>query len=316
MQERQVTIEGDRLELPSPFLVLATQNPIDLEGTYPLPEAQIDRFLLHIAMSYPSSREEVEMLRSHGAGAPAVTAQLDAARVQELQALTTRVHVEDDLLDYVVAMTTFTRKHPRVILGAFAPRSHEVVDLAGCRVVAPPLDEVARTIADLATRLGVRPYDERSGEGDARYALLRATRDRSTQVTLVLARRGAHGIADLAKALRAAHPEVRGVIENLQPSKGNALVGVVEPDLLLDGTEDFLHQPYRAHLVPGLDEICGLRMKGLLGCALSGAGPSILVFYERGYEHVCQSVQHVFTAHGKDSEVILTDLATRGYELS
>jgi len=80
--------------------------------------------------------------------------------------------------------------------------------------------------------------------------------------------------------------------------------------------EDRLHQPYRAHLVPGLDEICGLRMKGLLGCALSGAGPSILVFYERGYEHVCQSVQHVFTAHGKDSEVILTDLATRGYELS
>jgi homoserine kinase len=80
--------------------------------------------------------------------------------------------------------------------------------------------------------------------------------------------------------------------------------------------EDRLHQPYRAPLVPGLNEIIGLRMKGLLGCALSGAGPSILVFYERGYEHVCQSVQHVFTAHGKDSEVMLTDLATSGYELS
>jgi homoserine kinase len=80
--------------------------------------------------------------------------------------------------------------------------------------------------------------------------------------------------------------------------------------------EDRLHQPYRAPLVPGLDEIIGLRMKGLLGCALSGAGPSILVFYQRGYEHVCQSVQHVFTAHGKDSEVMLTELATSGYELS
>jgi homoserine kinase len=80
--------------------------------------------------------------------------------------------------------------------------------------------------------------------------------------------------------------------------------------------EDRLHQPYRAALVPGLDEIIGLRMKGLLGCALSGAGPSILVFYQRGYEHVCQSVQHVFTAHGKDSEVMLTELATSGYELS
>ena len=80
--------------------------------------------------------------------------------------------------------------------------------------------------------------------------------------------------------------------------------------------EDKLHQPYRAALVPGLEEIIGLRMKGLLGCALSGAGPSILVFYQRGYEHVCQSVQHVFTAHGKDSEVMLTELATTGYELS
>ncbi len=80
--------------------------------------------------------------------------------------------------------------------------------------------------------------------------------------------------------------------------------------------EDRLHQPYRAPLVPGLDEIIGLRMKGLLGCALSGAGPSILVFYQRGYEHVCQSVQHIFTAHGKDSEVMLTELATKGYELS
>jgi homoserine kinase len=80
--------------------------------------------------------------------------------------------------------------------------------------------------------------------------------------------------------------------------------------------EDRLHQPYRAPLVPGLDEIIGLRMKGLLGCALSGAGPSILVFYQRGYEHVCQSVQHVFTAHGKDSEVMLTELANKGYELS
>jgi len=80
--------------------------------------------------------------------------------------------------------------------------------------------------------------------------------------------------------------------------------------------EDRLHQPYRAALVPGLDEIIGLRMKGLLGCALSGAGPSILVFYQRGYEHVCQSVQHIFTTHAKDSEVMLTELATKGYELS
>jgi len=122
MQERQVTIEGDRFELPAPFIVLATQNPIDLEGTYPLPEAQIDRFLVHVPMGYPSPKEEVEMLRSHGGGSPPVAAQLDPARVVALQALTTRIHVEEDVLDYVVALTTFTRKHPRVVLGA-SPRA-------------------------------------------------------------------------------------------------------------------------------------------------------------------------------------------------
>jgi homoserine kinase len=79
--------------------------------------------------------------------------------------------------------------------------------------------------------------------------------------------------------------------------------------------EDRLHQPYRFALVPGLEEITHLRMPGLLGCALSGAGPSILVFYERGYEHVCQSVQQVFLKHGKESEVMLTELAACGYEL-
>jgi len=122
MQERQVTIEGDRFELPAPFIVLATQNPIDLEGTYPLPEAQIDRFLLHVPMTYPSPKEEVEMLRSHGGGTPHVSGQLDPQRVVDLQNLTTRIHVEDDVLDYVVALTTFTRKHPRVVLGA-SPRA-------------------------------------------------------------------------------------------------------------------------------------------------------------------------------------------------
>ncbi len=122
MQERQVTIEGDRFELPAPFIVLATQNPIDLEGTYPLPEAQIDRFLIHIPMGYPSPKEEVEMLRTHGGGSPNVEAQLDPARVVALQMLTTRIHVEEDVLDYVVALTTFTRKHPRVVLGA-SPRA-------------------------------------------------------------------------------------------------------------------------------------------------------------------------------------------------
>ena len=89
-----------------------------------------------------------------------------------------------------------------------------------------------------------------------------------------------------------------------------------EADAFPTALEDRMHQPYRCALVPGLAEIIKLRTPGLLGCALSGAGPSILVFYEKGYEQVCQAVQHVFAKHGKESEVILTELATRGYELT
>jgi homoserine kinase len=79
--------------------------------------------------------------------------------------------------------------------------------------------------------------------------------------------------------------------------------------------EDRFHQPYRAPLVPGLDEILKLRAPGLLGCALSGAGPSILVFYERGHEPVCDLVRQVFRMHGHDSEVLHTRIADRGFEI-
>jgi homoserine kinase len=80
--------------------------------------------------------------------------------------------------------------------------------------------------------------------------------------------------------------------------------------------EDRFHQPYRASLVPGLDEILKLRAPGLLGCALSGAGPSILVFFERGYEGVCDLVQQIFRLYGHSSETLLSNIAECGFELS
>jgi homoserine kinase len=80
--------------------------------------------------------------------------------------------------------------------------------------------------------------------------------------------------------------------------------------------EDRLHQPYRYALVPGLEEMVKLRAPGLLGCALSGAGPSILVFYERGYEEVCNLVRQIFAAHGHQSETLWVRIAERGYEVS
>jgi len=122
MQERQVTIEGDRFELPSPFVVLATENPIDLEGTYALPEAQIDRFLVRVAMTYPNARDEAQMLKTHGTDPPAARPVLSARDVVQLQGIAARVYVEDDLLEYAVAISAFTRGHPRVTLGA-SPRA-------------------------------------------------------------------------------------------------------------------------------------------------------------------------------------------------
>jgi MoxR-like ATPase len=122
MQERQVTIEGDRFELPNPFLVLATQNPIDLEGTYPLPEAQIDRFLVRISMGYPSPRDEAAMLRTYGVEAPQSRVLLSPPDILHLQDISSRVHVEDDLVDYTVALVGATRSHAQVALGA-SPRA-------------------------------------------------------------------------------------------------------------------------------------------------------------------------------------------------
>jgi MoxR-like ATPase len=122
MQEGQVTVEGQRFELPQPFVVLATQNPLDLEGTYPLPEAQVDRFLVQVRLGYPSRADEVRMLRAHGVATPEVRTILTGASLQRLQAVAARVHVDEDLFEYAVALSEYTRTHPKVVLGA-SPRA-------------------------------------------------------------------------------------------------------------------------------------------------------------------------------------------------
>ncbi len=174
MQERQVTIEGDRFELPLPFLVLATQNPIDLEGTYPLPEAQIDRFLVRVVMGYPTAREEAQMLRTHGKTPPTLVAVLNASDVAYLQDTTMRVYVDDDLHDYAVSLTSFTRTHPKVALGASpratlglmqASKAHAVL---ASRTFVVPDDMRAVAVAVLAHRLVLVPdVDSDARERDA-----------------------------------------------------------------------------------------------------------------------------------------------------
>lgn len=176
MQERQVTIEGDRYELPNPFLVLATQNPVDLEGTYALPEAQIDRFLIRVKMGYPSHRDEVAMLRAHGISAPEPVSVLAVADVLQAQSIAARVHVEEDVREYAVSLSAFTRSHPKVVLGASPRATLSLVRaakaqavLAGRPYVTP--DDI-RSIAGpvIAHRLVLVP--ELEGEPDARTGIV------------------------------------------------------------------------------------------------------------------------------------------------
>jgi MoxR-like ATPase len=122
MQEAQVTIEGETRPLGAPFLVLATQNPIEHEGTYPLPEAQVDRFLLKLTMRYPSEADEKRMLMTYSRPVAEPRTVIGAEDVLKLQRLAEQVHVEDELFDYVLALVQATRKHRRVYLGA-SPRA-------------------------------------------------------------------------------------------------------------------------------------------------------------------------------------------------
>ncbi|HET9934770.1 MAG TPA: MoxR family ATPase [Polyangiaceae bacterium] len=174
MQEHQATIEGDRFALPDPFFVLATQNPVDLEGTYPLPEAQIDRFLVRVQMDYPNQRDEVAMLRAHGVAAPEAKAVLAPGEVLSLQSVAARVHVEEDLLEYAVQLARYTRESPHVTLGASpraslsllrAGKAHALLD---GRTFVTPDDIRAAAVPVLAHRLVLVPELEADARARAR----------------------------------------------------------------------------------------------------------------------------------------------------
>jgi MoxR-like ATPase len=122
MQENQVTIEGTTLALPRPFMVLATQNPIEQEGVYRLPEAQLDRFLLRVHMGYPGRRSEVDLLRLQSSP-PALVDQLFTAEdILDIQWRLGEVHGTDALFEYIVDLAEASREHPDVSLGA-SPRA-------------------------------------------------------------------------------------------------------------------------------------------------------------------------------------------------
>ena len=123
MSEGKVTIENKTYELPRPFVVIATQNPIEHHGTYPLPESQLDRFLMRLQMGYPSQADEKEIVRSHinYETADHLTPVISAQEVQEAQKLIEKVEVEDSLLDYLMTLVEATRKSEFLTLGV-SPR--------------------------------------------------------------------------------------------------------------------------------------------------------------------------------------------------
>ena len=157
MQESQVTVEGERFPLEPPFLVMATQNPIELEGTYPLPEAQLDRFLLRLAVGYPDADEEVEILarrRRQREDTVTVGAVTTRAEVLAMQASLEDVHVAGVTERYIVDVVRATRADHRVALGA-SPRG------------ALALLKLARALAALERRDFVLPDDVKAMAGPA-----------------------------------------------------------------------------------------------------------------------------------------------------
>lgn len=174
MEERRVTADGTTHPVPRPFMVLATQNSVDMGGTYPLPEAQLDRFLMRITVGYPDHTSEVAVLKETGADPDSLTPVATAQEIAELIAVAAaEAQVADALYDYIVRVVTATRTHPDVRLGA-SPRG-SVALLRAVRVRAAsqsrpyafPEDVKALAGPVLAHRLILTPEAELSGRSGA-----------------------------------------------------------------------------------------------------------------------------------------------------
>ncbi|MFG2005296.1 AAA family ATPase [Spirillospora sp. NPDC048911] len=175
MEERRVTVEGTPHPVPRPFMVIATQNPVDMDGTYPLPEAQLDRFLMRISMGYPDHQSEVAVLAGAPTGAmldtmPPIAGREDAGRMIEFA---TRLHVAAPLYDYVVRVVASTREHPELRLGASPRASLALLKAARVRAAAAgrsfivPEDVKALAVPVIAHRLIVTPEAELRGRTGA-----------------------------------------------------------------------------------------------------------------------------------------------------
>jgi len=166
MAEGQVSIDGETHKLPQPFVVLATDNPIEYEGTYPLPEAQLDRFAIRLELRYLSESDETSMLRrrlERGSSEQVVNRVVDAHDLLAMRESVEQVTVHDDVLHYVVSLATATRHHPQVAVGASPRAELDLVQLARARALllgrdyVVPEDVKALAVAAVAHRITLRP---------------------------------------------------------------------------------------------------------------------------------------------------------------
>ena len=162
MQERQVTIGDEAFKLPRPFLVLATQNPIEQEGTYPLPEAQIDRFMLKIRVEYPSREEEKLILRRSIDGFPELNAVITPEQLFDAREVISRIRFDDKLVDYILDLVSATRDPAAAGLASLAP----LLEFGGSPRATISLQKTARAHAFLAGRAYVNSADIKTMAAD------------------------------------------------------------------------------------------------------------------------------------------------------
>jgi len=172
MQEQQVTVDGNTRPLPRPFMVLATQNPVEYEGTFPLPEAQLDRFMMQISLGYPSATDERLILSNLQHEHPITRLQkvVDIQDLQTFQRQVWDIHVDETIKDYIIALVAATRAHPDLFLGG-SPRAslalfkaaQALAALRGLDHVIP--DDIKHLAAPiLAHRLMIKPESELRGK--------------------------------------------------------------------------------------------------------------------------------------------------------
>jgi MoxR-like ATPase len=178
MQEKQVTISGETFKTLDPYFVLGTQNPIEQEGTYPLPEAETDRFMMKILIGYPTPQEEKEIVLRYGTGAPPqISAQMGPKEISFLQALVKKIYLDDKILDYIISIVAATRSpkaygvdieglleygaSPRASLWlASCSRAHALMDK---RAYVTPFD-VKEVAADILRHRLVLSYEAQAQE--------------------------------------------------------------------------------------------------------------------------------------------------------